>query len=75
MYRLLRMSLGSLFILLGLVGLFLPVLQGLLFLGIGGVLLYRDLPFLSRFVGRVRASYPSIDRAAERFKEVLPWRP
>jgi hypothetical protein len=46
MYRLLRISLGCLLVLLGVIGLFVPVLQGFLFLGIGGLLLCRDVPFL-----------------------------
>ena len=71
MYRLFRLGLGGLLIVLGVIGLFLPGLQGFLFLGIGGALLYRDVPFLSRIVGRLRARYPSINRATERLKQTL----
>ena len=74
MYRFLRIGLGSLFILLGVIGLFLPVLQGILFLAIGCALLYREIPFLRRLVGRIRVRFPSIDRLAHRFKQGLPWR-
>ena len=71
MYRFFRLGLGGLFIILGVLGLFLPVLQGILFLGIGGALIYRDVPFFSRIVGRFRARYPSINRATERVKQTL----
>ena len=74
MYRLFRLGLGGLFIILGVLGLFLPVLQGILFLGIGGALLHRDIPFLARIVDRLKIRYPSISRATERLKEVFPWR-
>ena len=74
MYRVLRLGLGGLFIFLGVIGLFFPFLQGILFLGIGGALLYREIPFLPRIVGRFRVRYPSIDRMAERFKQSLPGR-
>ena len=75
MYRLLRLIFGGIFILLGFVGLFLPVLQGFLFLGIGIALLYRDLPFLKKFVRWVRNRYPSLDSAAARLREALSSRP
>ena len=71
MYRLLRLILGGIFILLGFVELFLPVLQGFLFLGIGIALLYRDLPFLRKFGRWIRIRYPSLDRAAARIKEAF----
>lgn len=71
MYRLLRIGLGGLFIVLGVIGLFLPVLQGFLFLGIGAAVLYRDVPFISRLLNRLRARYPSIDHATERLKQAF----
>ena len=74
MYRVLRLGLGGMFIFLGVIGLFLPILQGILFLGIGGALLYREIPLLPRTVGRLRVRYPSIDRMAESFKQALPRR-
>ena len=71
MYRLLRLVFGGIFILLGFVGLFLPVLQGFLFLGIGIALLYRDLPFLRKFVRWIRLRYPSLDHAATKLKQAF----
>ena len=74
MYRVFRVSLGVLFIFLGVLGLFLPVLQGILFLAIGGALLYREIPLLPRIAGRLRVRYPAIDRLAERLRQALPRR-
>ena len=68
MLRLCRIGLGGLLILLGVVGLFLPILQGVLFLAVGGLLLWRDLPFLGRFTNWVTKRYPGIGQAADRIK-------
>ena len=72
MYRLLRISLGCLLVLLGVIGLFVPVLQGFLFLGIGGLLLCRDVPFLQQLIRRLKIRYPLLECATERVKETLP---
>jgi uncharacterized membrane protein YbaN (DUF454 family) len=69
MFRLLRIGVGSLLILLGLIGLFLPILQGVLFLVVGGLLLFRDIPFLRRFWRWLKTRYPGIGRAAERIRK------
>jgi len=69
MFRLLRIGVGSLLLLLGLIGLFLPVLQGVFFLVLGGLLLSRDIPFLRRFWSRLKTRYPAIDRTAERIRK------
>ena len=46
MRRIVRISLGSIAIVLGLVGLVVPILQGWLFLALGAMLLSVDVPFL-----------------------------
>ena len=71
MLRLLRISLGGLLILLGLIGLFLPILQGVLFLVAGGLLLFRDRPFLNRWWGRLKKRYPKIGQTADRIRETV----
>ncbi len=72
MYRLLRISLGCLLVLLGVIGLFVPVLQGFLLLGIGGLLLCQDVPFLQQFIRRLKTRYPLLERATERVRETFP---
>ncbi len=71
MYRFLRISLGGLLVILGFIGLFLPVLQGFIFLGMGGLLLYKDVPYLPRLFRGLKTRYPSIGRATGRIKAVL----
>jgi len=56
---------GWFFILLGILGLFLPVLQGILFLCIGAILLSRTSPRMRWMVMRLGRRYPKIRRALE----------
>ena len=71
MYRYLRIGFGTLMIILGVVGLFLPVLQGFLFLGVGGMVLYRDVPIFPRMVGRLEARFPIIRRIKGKIRNLL----
>lgn len=52
------------FVVLGILGLFLPVLQGILFLAIGGAILSRQSPWFRGRAKTVRRRYP---RAARRW--------
>jgi uncharacterized membrane protein YbaN (DUF454 family) len=45
---------------LGVIGLVLPVLQGILFLLIGFALLSKESPFIRRLHDRLRARYPKL---------------
>ena len=56
--RIAILTLAWLFILLGIVGLFLPFLQGVLFLFIGLMLLSRESEIVRRQLERARARYP-----------------
>jgi uncharacterized protein len=56
---------GWCFILLGIVGLFLPVLQGLLFLFVGLVILSSEYAWAHRLVARLRERFPKVGRVAE----------
>lgn len=71
MFRLVRIILGTLLLLLGLAGLVLPILQGWLFLTLGGLLLVREVPFLRRIVDKLKTRFPQIDRVSERLKKVV----
>ena len=64
--RLAILSLGAGFIVLGILGLFLPILQGILFLCIGLMLLAHEWPPAQRLLDRLRHRYP---RAAATFDE------
>jgi uncharacterized membrane protein YbaN (DUF454 family) len=48
MRRLFRMVLGSLLMLIGVIGLILPFIQGWLFLGLGMICLSPDVPLFAR---------------------------
>ena len=72
--RLLIWCLGWLFILLGILGLFLPVLQGILFLLIGLYLLSTTSPWAERLLNRLRERFPKISKTFEEAKEkVASW--
>jgi uncharacterized protein len=53
---------GWLFMVLGVVGLFLPFLQGILFLMIGLVILSTEYHWARRLLRQVRTRFPKLDR-------------
>ena len=53
--------LGWAFIVLGIIGLFLPILQGVLFLLIGLLILSSEYVWAHRLLLKIRRRYPSID--------------
>lgn len=61
---------GWVFILLGIAGLFLPILQGILFLAIGAAILASESARARLLVRRLRKRYPKFGNAVEsaRFK-------
>ncbi len=66
---------GWFFIVLGILGLFLPILQGILFLAIGAYLLSLESPMARRFIERMRRRYPRLgatfDTARDRAAHIL----
>jgi uncharacterized protein len=56
---------GWTFILLGIVGLFLPILQGVLFLLIGLIILSSEYVWAHKLLERLRARFPSLARYAD----------
>jgi len=63
--RLSVLVIGWGFILLGFVGLFLPVLQGILFLFIGLVILSSEYVWAHRLVIKLRERFPKLSRTAD----------
>lgn len=61
-----RIALGSTLVGLGVLGLFLPFLQGILFISIGLTVLARDIPWIRRGLDRLRAT-PAAQRVRGRF--------
>jgi hypothetical protein len=58
MSRLLMLGIGYGFLGLGVLGLFLPILQGILFLAIGLIILARHTTWAERLLTRLKARYP-----------------
>jgi uncharacterized protein len=63
--RALVLLVGWGFILLGIVGLFLPVLQGVLFLFIGLVILSSEYVWAHHLITRLRQRFPKVGRIAD----------
>lgn len=56
--RLMKLILGWAFVVLGVLGLFLPILQGMLFLAIGLAILAQEQPWAHRLMTRLRHRFP-----------------
>ena len=60
---------GWLFIALGVIGLILPILQGILFLLIGVAILATEYPWAKRLLGKIRARFPRLDSSIKAARE------
>jgi uncharacterized membrane protein YbaN (DUF454 family) len=63
--RVLVLVVGWCFILLGIVGLFLPILQGVLFLLIGLIILSSEYVWAHHLLAKLRQRFPKISGTAE----------
>ena len=63
--RIVVLLVGWGFILLGIAGLFLPILQGILFLLIGLIILSSEYVWAHHLLTRLRQRFPRVDRAAD----------
>lgn len=73
--RTVKIVVGALFLVLGVAGLFLPILQGFLFLAVGLAILAPESPMAQRQLDRLRHRYPDaarrMDRARQHVKSAL----
>jgi uncharacterized membrane protein YbaN (DUF454 family) len=60
---------GWAFIVLGIVGLFLPIMQGILFLMIGLTILSSEYVWAHHLLAKVRARFPRIATMSDRARE------
>ncbi|MDA8234697.1 MAG: tellurium resistance protein TerC [Clostridia bacterium] len=60
--------LGWLFILLGILGLFLPFLQGILFILIGLYLLSHQSPWAKNLLRKIRSRFPKLAKTLDQAK-------
>jgi uncharacterized membrane protein YbaN (DUF454 family) len=67
MKRILLEITGWVFIVLGIAGLFLPVLQGILFLLIGLTILSAEYHWARRWIVKLRERFPEADRKLRQF--------
>lgn len=67
--RIFRYTFGILFLILGVAGLFLPILQGILFIIVGLLILAPESRRIQRLLDKLRERYPAVFEAAERTKE------
>ncbi len=66
MKRTLLIATGWLFIVLGVAGLFLPILQGILFLVIGLLILSREYTWARNLLRRFEERFPEVSKKASR---------
>lgn len=66
---LLRMTFGVLFLVLGVLGLFLPFLQGILFLVVGVALLADHIPVFARIRNAIYRRFPRVEHAVHCVRE------
>ncbi len=62
---------GWFFILLGVVGLFLPILQGILFIAIGFFILSKESRWAKRMFVKLRRRYPEQYEKLEKLKQKI----
>lgn len=67
--RVLLVVAGWSFLLLGIVGLFLPLMQGILFIVIGLLILSSEYVWAHRLLAKARTRFPKIVGAAEKARE------
>jgi len=65
--RAFKLTLGWTFLVLGIAGLFLPVLQGILFILIGLGILASEYRWARRWIIKLRQKFPAADRQLQRF--------
>lgn len=69
--RILILALGWFFIIFGIIGLFLPVLQGILFLLIGLVILSRASKTVRNWLEKLKNRYPKFGYYLDKAKETV----
>lgn len=71
MRTVIRHILGWSALALGVAGLFLPILQGWLFIAVGAMLLSPDVPFFRRLVAWIETRFPAIRKVTRRLRRKL----
>ena len=69
MKRILVLIVGWAFIVVGIIGLFLPILQGILFLMVGLIILSTEYHWARRLLEKVRERFPGLARVSHQAAE------
>lgn len=69
----LALVVGWAFIVLGIVGLFLPIMQGILFLMIGLTILSSEYVWAHHLLAKVRARFPRIATISDHARKKVAW--
>lgn len=69
--RLLRIALGLLFLILGGLGLLLPVMPGWLFVALGILALSPEVPFFHRIVAGIENRFPALRKPLDAMRKIL----
>lgn len=67
--KVLVLVVGWIFIVLGIAGLFLPILQGILFLLIGLIILSSEYVWAHKLLTKLKARFPSVAKHADAAQE------
>lgn len=70
--RVMRFVLGGVFLLLGIAGFILPVLQGWLFIMLAAIILSRDIRVFANLESKLVARFPKAGRFFERLRKTVP---
>jgi len=71
MSRPLRLILAIISLLLGVAGIFLPILQAWFFFGLALVLLSPDVPVFKKWIVKIERRYPRIGRSLRKVQEKI----
>ena len=62
---------GFLFLIFGVLGLFLPFLQGILFLAVGFVLLSSEIPVFGKWLNQAEVRFPKLKKWIQKARKLL----
>jgi uncharacterized membrane protein YbaN (DUF454 family) len=71
MKRVAKVAIGWFFVGLGIIGCFLPILQGFLFMTVGLIFLADDSPFLQKHIKRLEDRYPNQMQKVHSFRDAM----
>lgn len=71
MKRVAKAAIGWFFVVLGIIGCFLPILQGFLFMAVGLIFLADESPFVQKHIRRLEDRYPDQMQKVHAFRDAI----